>query len=330
MQDERPVQLVPEDFTQGEPPLEDQGYWRKKMTPLPRFLMRKRGYLVEKEDPFFSSPPSSLNQDPQAKNNSSSWRKHKEKNLILPNETLLGLQKFPYQPSIQGRYVLVMTKLSMWTIAFSLLLLGVLFYLGGFFSAVYILRYSDSSSLKLPISKENAIDQKIETFMNKVEHKDSATPSSNLPTTSSQQPQTFPPQSPSGTISPIGIAPSSHPTSTPPSSPPKIGTSAIHTEQQIAHPISPGMPYFMIQFGQFRTKEEAIKLAQELLKKKYSIKIYRGLDYSNKLWFYVRANAYSSREAAEAAIKTFPPQEQKLYPLIIPSSLNQNEKVVFP
>lgn len=337
MKNERPIHLSPEDFTGEEPSLEDQGYWRKKMSPLPRFLIRKKGEHSEKEEPTFSSITSFKGQ----KETSSSkeypflWGSYKK------SKTSLSTPNIPYQPITQGRYVLVMTRLSMWTIAFCLLLLGVLFYLAGFFSALYLLSSSAHLTVQEAHAEQASLQQKIGTFINKVEHKipsPQPTANSTSPSNSSQQDQ---PTQSSSSLSletqntiPSSPIPSSETQATPISSPTKLAENKAPSELSALPHKEENSPaqstYFMLQFGEFRTRDGATSLAQSLLSKGYQAKVFRSLDSTNKLWFYVRANSYPSRTAAQQAIQKLPQSEKSLFPLIIPSDLNQNMKVVFP
>ncbi len=343
MRNERPIHLSPEDFTGEEPPLEDQGYWRKKMSPLPRFLIRKRGDTVEKEEPSLSSITSLKKQRRFDSSKDYPFGEGYKKSKEIPS----NIPNVSYQPITQGRYVLVMTRLSMWTIAFCLLLLGVLFYLAGFFSALYLLSASSHLGFQEIHTEKASLQQKIGTFIDKIEHKSPpSTPPAGSATSSgspSQQVQ------PSQSTSSLSLETQSNslpaaPLPTPGTQINSIPPSSTSTENKIpTEPVknipSPSSnkenlpaeePYFMLQFGEFRTRDSAISLAQSLLSKGYHAKVFRSLDSTNKLWFYVRANAYPSRAAAQQAIQQLSKSEKSLFPLIIPSDLNQHMKIIFP
>lgn len=328
-------------------PEEESSAWRKNISPVPYFLLNPK--KAQKKDSLFSNREDFM-ESPQGKNLHS-----KQKHSSSPKDKIFRGEKVSSQISHNRNkgYSFTMTKLSMWTVAFSLFLLGILFFILGFLVALYLMG-----------SKP--------TFVSKIEHTVSKDDRFLTPTKNTKQPpvaptqqstqsssetgnlsMNFKPNAPSVQNSETSPIPSTVATPSPQPSPPPAASpssalpASTMTPQPVISPskLSPllknnplnfkktgsssgGVAPYSIQFGSFSTKDDALKRVNALIPNGYKCVVIRSVNNLNKLSFSVISGSYQNREQAENAFQGLGTLEKAFFPTIIRN--NPSAVIVYP
>ncbi len=314
--------------------------WRKTVSPVPSFLLKADEKTIKgKKEGLLKSDVVGASSQQSSKK--ASFEKNTESpqfGLSHQEKKIFGKPSLYNSQNVQERYVFTMTKFSFWTVLGSLLILGILFFLGGFGLALYLVTSSPALIAKID-NKLSWQGKPLEASKSSLLPDDKSAPA---PSSASSVPgQASPPtSSPNSAVSPQG-PPSSTPESTvslsekgvaPAPSPLTLPTtvSALKMSPLLAqkNPSQGGAQEFSpysLEYGTFITREEALKRADRLIQKGYHPIIVRIKDSLHIFSFSVRCGNYLTRDVA---VKDLQIADKEFGPIIVRNG--SESKVVYP
>lgn len=323
---------------------EENSSWRKNISPLPHFLLnpKKNKNLLFPDGEEIKEFSQDARIAPKKKQPENLISSHKDK-------TFRGTRlSSPLSSHKNKGYTFTMTKLSMWTVAFSLFLLGVLFFILGFLVALYLMSSKPTLVSKIEHSVSEH-DKFLEPKPTPQSSSTSAAPAASSSETGSlsmdfkansvsSQGSTSTPAAPAASApsAPSASQPTS-PVSAPPASPhsqPAIDPSKLSPLQKNKSvSFNKGgnnatLSVYSLQFGSFTTKDEALKRVNELISLGYNVVIVRSVNNQNKLLFSVISGAYQTHAEAENALQALGAPEKSLVPIVIRN--NPAAVIVYP
>lgn len=348
---------------------ESRSSWRRTVSPVPSFLLRSEERLKKDKKETNAEGkevPSSRRRRLKKENNATSEvPRHFQLSSHEKEDFHLGYSPFNSPPYLQRRYVFVMTKFSFWAVLGSLFFLGVLFFVGGFVLALYLVTSSPTFmtkfETKMAHSRESegkwkgqisSFEEKVTREKEKIFHETSVTPaagSSEAHNNTSEPPQVVTPSSSAGThtngsVEAVSVgAPSptaaigslssasKENSSLKPLTPfPNLKESPVQKKSKGALPGSykhqeATLSPYTLEYGSFVTREEALKSADELIQKGYHPVIIRVQDRLQLLSFSVRCGNYQTRSDA---VKGLQHVDKEFDPKVVRN--NSGAVVVYP
>ena len=316
--------------------------WRKTISPVPSFLLKADEKTIKgkKEGLLKADVVGAFSQQSSKK---ASFEKNTESpqfGLSHQEKKIFGKPSLYNSQNAQERYVFTMTKFSFWTVLGSLLILGILFFFGGFGLALYLVTSSPSLIAKID-NKLSWKGKPLEASKSSLLPDDKSAPASSSassvpghasPPTSSPSsaaivsPQGPPSSTPESTLSPSekGITPASS-LLTLPTTVSALKMSPILTQKDPSQGGDPKFSLYSLEYGVFITREEALKRADSLIQKGYHPIVVRIKDSLHIFSFSVRCGNYLTRDVA---VKDLQIADKEFGPIVVRNG--SESKVVYP